>query len=154
MPILVVVNVPANSMVRALEPKMVALMVVATGLLLWVKPPLLPPCAAFVSEREQLVRVMTCNEGNRMSTYRPKLMEARDAVSRMDALCEFIEFWLGPRQQSYGEPARALRARSLPMPLERLYEFAGRWPSWEDDGPMQYVVPALSRRTAWWPSSI
>ncbi len=34
-PILVVVNVPANSMVRALEPKMVALMVVATGLLLW-----------------------------------------------------------------------------------------------------------------------
>ncbi len=81
-----------------------------------------------------------------MSTYRPKLMEARDAVSRMDALCEFIEFWLGPRQQSYGEPARALRARSLPMPLERLYEFAGRWPSWEDDGPMQYVVPALSRQ--------
>jgi ABC-2 type transport system permease protein len=36
LPILIVVNVPANAMVRALDPAMVALMVVATGLLLWL----------------------------------------------------------------------------------------------------------------------
>jgi ABC-2 type transport system permease protein len=35
LPILLVVNVPANAMVRALEPGMAAFTVVATGLLLW-----------------------------------------------------------------------------------------------------------------------
>ncbi len=35
-PILIVVNVPANAMVRALDPMMVAMTVAATGLLLWL----------------------------------------------------------------------------------------------------------------------
>jgi ABC-2 type transport system permease protein len=35
-PILIVVNVPADVMVRTLDPTMVALMVAATGLLLWL----------------------------------------------------------------------------------------------------------------------
>jgi len=61
----------------------------------------------------------------------------------MDALCEFIEFWLGPRQSEFGESAEALGARLLPMPLRRLYEFAGRWPSWETNAP-ESVVPAFS----------
>jgi ABC-2 type transport system permease protein len=35
-PILVVVNVPANAMVRVLDPLMVAFLIVVTGLLLWL----------------------------------------------------------------------------------------------------------------------
>ena len=65
----------------------------------------------------------------------------------MDALCEFIEHWLGPRRPSYGESEEALASRSLPMPLKRLYQFAGRWPSVRDDQePMQFVVPAFSHQ--------
>ncbi|HEX4609513.1 MAG TPA: hypothetical protein VH092_15045, partial [Urbifossiella sp.] len=60
--------------------------------------------------------------------FRPRLMEAAMAADRMDALCEFIEFWLGPRLPAYGEPAEIVKAHPLPMPLRRLYEFAGRWP--------------------------
>lgn len=64
-----------------------------------------------------------------MNSFRPQLIEAESPVARMDALCEFIEFWLGPRKEEYGEPLNELNARSLPFPLRRLYEFAGRWPS-------------------------
>ena len=81
-----------------------------------------------------------------MGTYRPKLMEAVTASDRMDALCAFIAFWLGPRQPSYGESAQALSERPLPMPLKRLYEFAGRWTSETNPGPIAYVVPALSHQ--------
>src|SRR4051794_39634246 len=63
-----------------------------------------------------------------MTSFRPRLLEAGTAGARMDALCEFMEFWLGPRRSSFGELARVLEERPLPMPLKRLYEFAGRWP--------------------------
>ena len=64
----------------------------------------------------------------------------------MAALCEFMEFWLGPRRSSYGESPQAIGEHSLPMPLKRLYEFAGRWPSLDYEGPIQYAAPALSHQ--------
>lgn len=73
-------------------------------------------------------------------------MEATTPDTCMDALCEFIEFWLGPRRPDYGESTQALSERSLPMPLKRLYEFAGRWPHWNHQGPIEYAVPALSHQ--------
>ena len=79
-----------------------------------------------------------------MSGFRPRIEDATDANVRMDALCEFIEFWLGPRQASYGEPLESLAAHDLPMPLRRLYTFAGRWPAWDKKEPMEYVVPAFA----------
>lgn len=63
-----------------------------------------------------------------MSAFRPSLMEARTPLAQMTALCEFIEFWLGPRQPSFGEAEGALSRVALPMPLRHLYQFAGRWP--------------------------
>ena len=32
-----------------------------------------------------------------MSVDRPRLLNAKIPNERMEALCEFIEFWLGPR---------------------------------------------------------
>jgi hypothetical protein len=64
----------------------------------------------------------------------------------MDALCTFVEFWLGPRQPSYGESTQALSEHPLPMPLERLYQFAGRWPHRESPGEIEYHVPAFSHQ--------
>jgi hypothetical protein len=81
-----------------------------------------------------------------MSTFRPRLLEAVTAGDRMGALCEFIEFWLGPRRPSFGEAEGALDGRPLPMPLRRLYGFAGRWPHREDRGTIEHVVPALSHQ--------
>jgi hypothetical protein len=81
-----------------------------------------------------------------MDTFRPRLLEAETAGSRMDALCAFIESWLGPRQPSYGESAEALSGRPLPMPLRRLYQFAGRWPHRDHEGPIEYAVPAFSHQ--------
>ncbi|QDV35567.1 hypothetical protein [Tautonia plasticadhaerens] len=81
-----------------------------------------------------------------MDSFRPRLQEARSAGARMDALCEFSEFWLGPRRSDYGESARALGVFSLQMPLKRLYEFAGRWPHRDHRGSIQYTVPALSHQ--------
>ena len=40
-----------------------------------------------------------------MATFRPRLIEAETAGARMDALCAFIQFWLGPR------PARVSESR-------------------------------------------
>lgn len=81
-----------------------------------------------------------------MASVRPRLMDAVDPIARMDALCEFIAFWLGPRQPSFGESADAVAERQLPLPLIRLYLFAGRWPHWEQQGPTEYAVPALSHQ--------
>ena len=53
-PILVVVNVPANAMVRVLDPPMVGLIMVAAVALALAQPAVLPVCAAVVSQREQL----------------------------------------------------------------------------------------------------
>jgi hypothetical protein len=81
-----------------------------------------------------------------MGTFRPRLLEAETAGPRMDALCAFIPFWLGPRQSSYGESAEALSGRPLPMPLRRLYQFAGRWPHRDHPGPIESTVPAFSHQ--------
>jgi hypothetical protein len=83
-----------------------------------------------------------------MMPFRPNLQRAATATARVDALCEFIEFWLGLRRPSYGEPVEAVAARPLPTPLRRLYEFAGRWPGRDDHGPIRYAVPALSTQDA------
>ncbi len=46
----------------------------------------------------------------------------------MAELERFIEFWLGPRKEEYGEPETSLNQLKLPEPLRRLYRFAGQWP--------------------------
>ncbi len=79
-----------------------------------------------------------------MGTFHPRIEEAINASARMDALCEFIEFWLGPRQASFGEPSESLAAHALPTPLYRLYEFAGRWPTWQNPEQFVNVVPVFA----------
>ncbi len=81
-----------------------------------------------------------------MATFRPRLLEAETAGSRMDALFAFIEFWIGPRQPGYGESPQVLSERPLPMPLRRLHQFAGRWPHRDHEGPIAYTVPAFSHQ--------
>jgi hypothetical protein len=56
------------------------------------------------------------------------LMSATTARERMERLCAFIEFWLGPRRPEYGEDPAALASAELPEPLRILLAFAGRWP--------------------------
>lgn len=79
-----------------------------------------------------------------MCAFQPNLMKAATASERMDRLSEFIEYWLGPREESYGEPSTELIARSLPMPLRRLYQFAGRWPGFDERNASPYAVGAFS----------
>ncbi|HWE39290.1 MAG TPA: hypothetical protein VG406_22260 [Isosphaeraceae bacterium] len=81
-----------------------------------------------------------------MGSFRPRLLEATTAGDRMDALCEFLEFWLGPRQDDFGEPIEELDRRPLPMPLRRLYGFAGRWPRRDGRTPLAFAVPVLSHQ--------
>jgi hypothetical protein len=64
-----------------------------------------------------------------MAQFQANLMEAATAEQRMTALFEFIQFWLGSRMPNYGESEAELDKLPLPMPLRRLYEFAGRWPA-------------------------
>ena len=61
----------------------------------------------------------------------------------MGALCQLIEFWLGPRKPEYGEPVEELAKVALPMPLKRLYEFAGRWPSLKGWQSTAWAVPVF-----------
>lgn len=51
---------------------------------------------------------------------------------------KFIVFWIGPRQEQFGEPTAVLNAYQLPEPLRRLYEFAGCWsrPSTDAEGDL------------------
>ncbi len=51
-----------------------------------------------------------------MDEFRPKLLEAETAAARVDALCEFIEFLLGPRQPTFGESVSPLY--TLPFPFK------------------------------------
>ncbi len=55
----------------------------------------------------------------------------------MEMLKKFLQFWHGPRRNEYGEPAQRLAKLDLPRPLERFYQFAGRWlkrePRFESD---------------------
>src|SRR4051812_23583997 len=48
--------------------------------------------------------------------------------ARLDALKQFLEFWLGPWLPEYGEPSENLERLDLPDPLRRFLAFAGRWP--------------------------
>lgn len=83
-----------------------------------------------------------------MTSFKPRLMESSNRFERMDALCEFIEFWLGPRQADFGEPAEEVRRLCLPMPLRRLYEFAGRWPGFDARYESRDCVGAFSIQDA------
>ncbi len=76
------------------------------------------------------------------------MLEAPSACARMDALCEFIEFWLGSRNDEYGEPLSEVNARALPMPLRRLYKFAGRWPGFDNRYDSPWAVGAFSTQDA------
>jgi hypothetical protein len=86
--------------------------------------------------------------GQSVPGFRPRLAAAVSPGERMGALCEFIEFWLGPRADEYGEPVRTLDAYALPMPLRRLYEFAGRWPGPGAPGQSARAVGAFSIQDA------
>lgn len=59
-----------------------------------------------------------------MSPFRPRLLDAVTASARMDALCEFLEFWLRPCRTSPAESARVSCDVRAPMPLRRLYDYA------------------------------
>ncbi len=85
-------------------------------------------------------------DGIKLGTFRPSLIEAVNASARISALFEFIEMWLGPRQPSFGETSQGVNERPLPLPLKRLYEFAGRWPHRDHQGPIEYTVPAFSHQ--------
>ena len=53
--------------------------------------------------------------------------EEFDSNTRIDALFEFIEYWMGPGKPEYGIPIEKDRGL-LPPPLLRIIEFAGNWP--------------------------
>ena len=55
------------------------------------------------------------------------LATARTPDERMSELEKFIVFWLGPRLRKFGESEAVLDRMKLPVPLRRLYAFAGRW---------------------------
>lgn len=79
-----------------------------------------------------------------MPGFQPRIAAAKSASDRMDALCEFIEFWLGGRVGEYGELVNEVNLFSLPMPLRRLYEFAGRWPGFDKRRESKWTVAAFS----------
>ncbi|MFN3153353.1 hypothetical protein [Bremerella sp.] len=79
-----------------------------------------------------------------MPDFQPRLADATTARERMDALCEFIEFWLGTRQEEYSESMYDVESISLPMPLQRLYSFAGRWPGFDKRLEQPFVVGAFA----------
>lgn len=69
------------------------------------------------------------------------LIEATSAHSRMEALCRFLEFWAGSRKPEFGELIDEINKTKLPTPLRRLYEFAGRWPSFKFGDSEIFLVP-------------
>ena len=79
-----------------------------------------------------------------MNDFRPELIDATDSHSRMEALCRFIEFWLGPRHEEFGESHESLADGTLPMPLRQLYKFAGRWPGSDQRFESEWAVGAFS----------
>ncbi len=60
-------------------------------------------------------------------TLKIDFLSARTTAKRMEMLERFIALWHGPRLECYG--ATGEMAAPLPKPLDRLYRFAGRWPS-------------------------
>jgi hypothetical protein len=79
-----------------------------------------------------------------MRGFPSRLATASSPTERMEALCAFIEFWLGRRLEAYGEPPNVVAAYSLPMPLQRLYEFAGRWPGFDKHRESKFAIGAFS----------
>jgi hypothetical protein len=70
-----------------------------------------------------------------MDDFRPRMMEAEAPGARMDGLCAFIEFWLGPRQPNAMKRRAARRSegemnhgvvmfRREGMPESRIWQMA------------------------------
>lgn len=57
------------------------------------------------------------------------LLGATTATRKMQILEDFIVTWYGPRADSFGVDEVSLHELDLPMPLQRFYRFAGRWPA-------------------------
>lgn len=58
-------------------------------------------------------------------------LSVKSPGKRMELLEKFLQFWHGRRRNEYGEPEKRLALLDLPKPLERFYQFAGRWPKRE-----------------------
>lgn len=71
------------------------------------------------------------------------IIEATSAHGRIAALCQFLDFWAGPRRSEFGEPIAELEKFKLPMPLRQLYEFAGRWPHFKFCDSEYFLVPFI-----------
>ena len=50
------------------------------------------------------------------------------ADARMSGLEHFLQRYLGQRRPEFGAAADELRSIEMPVPLQRLFSFAGRWP--------------------------
>jgi hypothetical protein len=48
--------------------------------------------------------------------------------ARMSGLEHFLQRYLGPRRPEFGVSAKELRSNEMPVPLQRFFSFAGRWP--------------------------
>jgi hypothetical protein len=48
--------------------------------------------------------------------------------ARMAALEQFLRRYLGPRRPEFGTPEDELQSVEMPVPLQRFFKFAGRWP--------------------------
>ena len=55
----------------------------------------------------------------------------RDSTTdaRMSGLEHFLQRYLGQRRPEFGASADELRAFEMPVPLQRFFSFAGRWPA-------------------------
>jgi len=68
--------------------------------------------------------------------------QSADANVRISRLEDFLQFALGDRRESFGEPEAAIAAKRLPAPLQRFYRFAGRWPApYPDRAPVVFETP-------------
>ena len=106
LPILVVVNVPANAMVRVLDPPMVALIMAAAVILLWLSRRFFQLCPAVVSKREQLTQIDTRSPVARSD---PEALRHR-ARSRSSSNCS-------------GAITRCLREANAELNLTRIHNF-------------------------------
>jgi len=51
-----------------------------------------------------------------------------DTDARLTGLEQILQRYLGPRQPEFGTSEAELQSITMPMPLERFFRFAGRWP--------------------------
>ena len=61
----------------------------------------------------------------------------RDSTTdaRMSGLEHFLQRYLGQRRPEFGASADELRAFEMPVPLQRFFSFAGRWPAHNPQTP-------------------